>query len=240
MFTKLVRSGGAILALAVLSLPACGGDGDGGGGPGGGGGSTTFTGVLSQDDGSGTGSVEFTVQTGSPAPPAGFAGVRDPVNVTGTVKLNGTTSVNGDYDPDTGQLTATGGGFIFGGFYDGTSRLEGGWTGPGGTSGTFVTTKGNSASAFCGTYDEEDDGSVDGTFSFVISNGSLLGERYAAGGGAPVPLEGVVNGNSITVYFPGTTTTLAVGTRNGNSVSGSFDDLQGNTGSWQGSTTACQ
>lgn len=234
---------GRVLVLAsALAVVACGGDGDGGGGGGGGGGSTTtFTGVISQDDGSTSGSIEFVIQTASPAPPSPTGpSIRNPVTLTGTLKMGGTVTLTGTYDPDTDILGATGGGYDIGGGFDGTNRLEGFWTGPGGTSGTFVTTRAGGATAFCGTYDEDDDGSVDGTFSFVIAGSTLSGERYPSGGGGPVALDGVVNGNNITIYFPGTTTTLAVGTRNGGAVTGTFDDLQGTTGSWTGSSAACQ
>lgn len=240
MSKEFVLAGRAILfATAFTFATACGGDGDGGNGPGNGT-TTTFAGVISQDDGLASGSVEFVVETATPAPPAGSANLVAPVNLTGTLKLGGTVSLTGTYDPNTSLLSATGGGFTLDGGFDGTSRLEGTWTGPGGKTGTFVTTRGNSPTAFCGTYDEDDDGSVDGTFSFVIYGNQLAGERYAITGGPSVPLDGVVNNNNIQVYFPGTQVVLAVGTRNGNSVSGTFDDQQGTTGTWTGSTAACQ
>ncbi len=235
MFTQLSRSGRFLALTSLLAIAAaCGGDGDGGGGPNNN--QTTFAGIISSDDGQSSGSVEFVVETGAPAPPAGAAGLRSPVNLTGTVTFGGTSSLTGSYDPATGDLAATGGGFTFGGTYDGNGGLSGAWTGPGGAQGTFVTTSGNAPAVFCGTYDEDDDGSINGTFSFFISGGSITGEAYPQDGSGVIPLAGSANGNgNLTITTQGQT--IATGTRNGNDVSGSYD-TGSSSGTWSGS--ACQ
>lgn len=235
MLTHLSRTGRLLALASALTLAAaCGGDGDGGGGPNNN--QTTFTGILSSDDGQSSGAVEFVAETGSPAPPAGAAALVAPVNITGTVTFGGTFTVTGTYDPATGDLTASGGGFSFTGTYDGNGGLTGTWTGPGGLSGTFVATSGNAPAVFCGTYDEDDDGSINGTFSFFITGSSITGEAYPQSGGGVIPLGGTANGNgNLTITTQGQT--IATGTRNGTDVSGDYD-TGSSSGTWVGS--ACQ
>jgi hypothetical protein len=227
----------ALVAAGVLvGGAACGGDGNGGGGPSGQ--TSSFVGIVSVDDGSATGSLAITIQSGTLAPPAAAgASALDPVNATGTLTLGGTTALTGTYDPDTDILAITGGGFTFGGGFDGVDRLEGIWTGPGGTSGTFVTTAGSSGVAYCGTY-AADDQSDSGTFSIVITGGIVRGEAYSSTDQVPIPLDGTISGNTIAIDNPLSTTPLATGTRTGNTVSGTYDDGQGGTGTWTG--TVCQ
>jgi hypothetical protein len=219
----------------VLIGAACSDSGGGGGGTPQ---ITTFVGVASSGDGTTSGSISITVQTTTLAPPTATGpSVRAPANATGTLVMGGSTSLTGSYDPDTDILALSGGGYTFGGGFDGVDRLEGLWSGPGNTSGTFVTSLSTNAVAFCGTYDA-DDQSDSGTFSFVIAGTVVRGEAYSSVDQTPIALDGVVNGNAITIYFPGTTTPLATGTRSGNNVSGTYDDGQGGTGTWSGAV--CQ
>ncbi len=228
-------SAGAFMLSAALGLAACGGDGDGGNGGGGGGNTSTFTGVISNDDGSQSGSITLVVQTGNPAPPAPTGpSLRDPVNVTGSLDFGGgPVALTGTYDPDADAIAVTGGGYDLGGGYDGSNRLEGLWAGPNNSTGTFVTTKNANAVAYCGTYDA-DDLSDSGTFSFVIAGNVLLGEAVSDQGGGTIALDGTVSGNNITINVPGGGPGLATGTISGNSVSGTYDDQQGTTGTWTG------
>jgi hypothetical protein len=225
-----------IAGTLVSGLGACGSSGGNGGG-----GQTLskFVGIVSTDDGSMSGSITVTVQTATPAPPVPTGpSLMAPVTASGTLQLGGTqTSLTGTYDPDTDILAITGGGYTFGGGFDGVDRIEGLWTGPGNITGTFVTTQSNSGTAFCGTF-IQDDQMDSGTFSFVISGNTLRGEAVSSVNNDVTPLEGAVSGNAITIYFPGTTIALAVGTRSGTTVSGTFDDLEGTTGTWSGG--ACQ
>ena len=49
------------------------------------------------------------------------------------------------------------------------------------------------------------------------------------------PLDGSINGNATTILFPGTQQTLATGTRNGSSVSGTWADPNStDQGTWSG------
>ncbi len=223
--------------LAAVSLAggaACGGGGDGDGG--GGGQTSSFVGIVSSDDGTATGSIAVTIQATALAPPAATGpNLRDPVNATGTFSLGGDTPMTGTYDPDTDILALTGGGYTLGGGFDGVDRLEGIWTGPGATSGTFVAIEGSSGVAYCGTY-IADDLSDSGSFSFAITGGVVRGEAYSSTDQIPIPLDGVISGNAITIYVPGSTTVvLASGTRSGNNVSGTYDNGSGDTGTWTGS-----
>ena len=226
-------SAAALMLSASLGLAACGGDGDGGNN--GGGSTTTFTGIISNDDGSASGSITLLVATASPAPPAPTGpSIRNPVNVTGSLDFGGApVALTGTYDPDADVIAVTGGGYDLGGGFDGNNRLEGFWSGPNNTTGTFVTTKHGNAIAYCGTY-AADDQSDSGTFSFVVAAGVLLGEAVSDQGGGTIPLDGTVSGGNITIHVPGGSAGLATGTINGTSVSGTYDDQQGTTGTWTG------
>ena len=226
----------AAMAGALVFGAACSDDGGGGGG-GGGGNQTTFLGVISSDDGLQSGEITISVATSSP-------GVEGPttvmafanVNATGTHKLTGTAeALTGTYDDVTKILALTGGGYTLGGGYDPSSgRLEGFFTGPG-NGGVFVTTEsGSGDTAYCGTFT----GSDDGTFSFVVSGTDLLGTAYSTSGGTPIPLDGTVSGSSITISNPLGGSPLATGTISGTSASGTWNDGQGNSGTWTGSV--CQ
>jgi len=223
-----------LLAAGALvgGVAACGGDGDGGGG--GPSQTSTFVGIVSSDDGTTTGSLTVVIQSIALAPPTATGpSVLAPVTATGTLTLGGQTALTGDYDPDTDILTLQGGGYAFGGGFDGVDRLEGVWGGPGGTSGTFVTTAGSAGVAYCGTY-TADDQSDSGTFSIVITGNVVRGEAYSSTDQTPIPLDGTISGNNITIDNPLGGGPLATGTRTGNTVAGTYDDGQGGTGTWAG------
>ena len=233
----------AVLAGTLVFAGACSDSGGGGGGGGGGGSTSQFLGIISTDDGLESGEISITLDTGSPdmggaSAITAFATVA----ASGTHKLGGTSvPMTGTYDTDPSSgtyrgVTLTGGGYTVAGFFDGVDRLEGGFSGPG-NSGIFVTTKKGSATvAYCGTFTGDDDG----TFSFVVNNqNKVLGTAYTTSGGAPIPLDGVKSGSTITIYAPGTTNiVLASGTVSGSTASGTWDDHQGSTGTWTGSV--CQ
>jgi len=222
---------GPLATLAILTLLAACGDSSGSRNNGGGN-SSTFTGVISNDDGSASGAVEFTLATAAPAPPSVTGPALVAVTATGKLKFNGQAEValSGTYDGDTDVLAVTGGGYTLGGFFDGVDRLEGAFSGPNNSSGSFVTTKAANATSFCGTYQADDD-SDSGTFSFVISGSNVRGEARSVDG-TVIPLDGTISGNTITIFVPGTQTTLATGTRTGNGVSGTYGGSS--PGSWIG------
>ncbi len=226
------RLGWLILALAAAGTGACS---DGGGGSGSGGNTTSFLGIISTDDGQKSGELSITIQSGSLLVEAPTAASLSTFTATGSHKLAGTAvALSGNYDDQTGDLTLTGGGYTLAGSFDGVDRLEGAFSGPG-LSGTFVTAKRQSGTAvYCGTFTGDDTGS----FSFTVSGTKVLGTAVPTSGGAPIPLDGVRTGTGITIYLPGTSLVLASGTISGSSVSGTWDDQQGSTGTWSGS--ACQ
>jgi len=226
----------ALSALAALALIAACGDSGSSDNNNGGGTNSTFTGVISEDDGSASGAIEFTIATASPAPPSVSGPSLVTVTATGRLKFNGQAqvSLSGNYDTDTDVLALTGGGYTVGGFYDGVDRLEGAYSGPNNSSGSFVTTRAANATSYCGTY-AANDNSDHGTFSFVISGSDVRGEARSVDG-TVIPLDGTISGSTITIFVPGTTTPLATGTRSGNNVSGTY---QGDSpGTWSGG--ACQ
>jgi hypothetical protein len=220
-----------LAALAALSIVAGCSD-SGGGGGGGNGSSATFTGIISSSDGSASGALSLVVATANPAPPAPTGPAFVAVTASGTLKFDGQAAVDlsGTYDGSNKSLAVTGGGYSLGGVFDGSDRLEGAWTGPNNASGSFVTAKSSTATAYCGTY-QANDQSDEGTFSFVVSGSTVRGEAVSIDGDV-IPLDGTIDGSAITIYAPGTTQVLASGTKNGNAVSGTYGG--GTPGTWTG------
>jgi hypothetical protein len=179
-----------------------------------------------------SGGLSIAIQSGTLLMEAPTAASLSTFTATGSHQLGGTAvALSGTYDDQTKDLTLTGGGYTLAGSFDGVDRLEGAFSGPG-TSGTFVTAKRQSGTAaYCGTFTGDDDG----TFSFTVSGGKVLGTAVSTSGSAAIPLDGVKSGGAITIYVPGTTLVLAAGTISGNNVSGTWDDHQGSTGTWSGS-----
>lgn len=226
------RLGLLVAGLALVGTGACSDGGGNGGGGGGGGNTTSFLGIMATDDGQKSGEVSITIQSGSLLIEAPTAASLSAFTATGSHKLEGpAVALSGTYDDQTKDLTLTGGGYTLAGTFDGVDRLEGAFSGPG-ASGTFVTAKRQSGTAaYCGTFTGDDDG----TFSFTVSGGKVLGTAVPISGGAAIPLDGVKSGSAITIYVPGTTLVLAAGTISGSNVSGTWDDHQGSTGTWSGS-----
>lgn len=227
-------------AMACLTLlSACGDSGGGSGSI-----STTFSGILSATDGLTTGALSLSIATASPSPPAPLGVALVEVNVTGTLTLEGSPAIplTGTYETTTGDLIVTGGGYTLTGVFNGVDRLEGTFTGPGNSSGGFVvtqTTTGTPATTFCGSFARDDQQDA-GTFSIVIRGNSALGRWASSVDGATGGLEGTLSGNSITITVEnsGVTSGTAVGTRSGSAISGTFTDIGGGTGTWQGAV--CQ
>lgn len=227
-----------ITALASMAILAACSDSTGSSGGGGGGNSTTFTGIVTSDDGLASGALDFTIPSTSllRRPPTALS-LRPSFTVTGTLSYDGGAAValTGTYDDATNILALTGGGFTLGGSFDGTDRIEGLVTGA--ASGTFVSASGASGTAYCGSYTETSGGGDDGTFSFVISGSVVRGNAVSSVDQTLNALDGTFSGGTINIFFPGTTNVLATGTLSGSNVSGTFDDLQGTTGDWSG--TVC-
>jgi hypothetical protein len=225
-----------VTALVLLSACSDSGNSNGGGGSGGGS-NSVFTGIVTSDDGLSSGALTFTIPATSlirTAPTGPY--VMGSLSVTGSINYAGAASValSGTYDATTDALSLSGGGFTLDGSFDGVDRLEG--TMSGAATGTFVTTKGNSAAAYCGTYTQTAGGADDGTFSFVIAGAKVRGTAVSSQDGSVIPLDGTFAGSTINIFIPGSSTSpyLATGTKSGTTVSGTFDNQTGGTGTWTG------
>jgi len=232
----------ALRALALVALTmagACTGDTTGGGGAVG----TTWVGLVLGADGVESGSLTVTAQTMSPAIrhlDGGIALAEGDVSTAGIYKRvtpsAATVNLSGTYNPGTDQLSVSGTGYTFTGAFDGQSRLEGTFTGPTG-DGNFVTeVSTGTAQTFCGSYSGDDQG----TWSFVVTGGEVHGLAQSSTSGLPpIPLNGIVSGQHITIYAPGTQTVFAEGDITGTSAGGTWSDPDsGDSGTW-GGNTAC-
>jgi len=195
----------ALRALALVALVAAGACTSESTTGGGGGTTTTWVGLVQGSDGVESGSLSVTAQTASPAmgrPGGGISLAAGDVTATGTYKrvtpTAATLDLSGTYNPDGNSLDLAGSGYTFTGSFDGQSRLEGNFTGPGG-DGNFVTEKDTGAAqVYCGTFS----GGDSGTWSFVIQDGEVHGQAQSSTGGGAIALDGIVSGNNITIYFP--------------------------------------
>jgi hypothetical protein len=228
-----------ITALASMAIVvACGDSTGSSGGGGGGGNSTSFTGIVTSDDGLASGALDFTIPSTSllRRPPTALS-LRPSFTVTGTLSYDGGAAValTGTYDNTSDVLALTGGGFTLDGGFDGTDRIEGLVSGT--ASGTFVSASGATATAYCGNYAVTSGGGDVGTFSFVIAGSVVRGNAVSSVDQTLNALDGTFVGGTINIFDPGTTTVLATGTLSGTNVSGTFDDLAGTSGTWSG--TVC-
>jgi hypothetical protein len=207
----------AILAIMLVALSGCSKDKKPTS-PNGTNNITHFIGTVNGTDGNLSGWVSFSVN--------------DTV-VTGIFKVvtpdTATYALTGFYEKTAKVLVATGGGTTFSGVYDGTNRLDGALVGT--RTGTFVTVKddNNTALAFNGSFSGDDSG----VWNFTI-DGSIIAGSYTTTSGDMGALDGTISGNTITIVNPGGGSPLATGTRSGNNASGTWDDGNGNTGSWIG------
>ena len=147
-----------------------------------------------------------------------------------------TIAITGTYNTSSKAFSATGGGYTFDGAYDGSSRLQGTFTGPT-LSGTFLTERAtNGPKAYCGTFTSTTAGE-NGIFNVTL-HGAILFGMATADAGTVLALDGTVSGSNITVVNPNAPAgpPLATGTvsTDGSMVAGDFDDGAGNLGTWEG------
>ena len=157
------------------------------------------------------------------------------VTVTGTIRVitptAATITVTGTLVNNI--LTITGGGYTFTGTLTGTT-ISGAYTGPNG-AGTFTAqvSTNSSAKIYVGTYTTQVAGHVSGTFNMVI-NGTVISGVSASSNGSG-QFGGTLSGATITIFNPATpTVTLATGVVVGTTVSGTYNDGQGDNGVWSG------
>lgn len=166
------------------------------------------------------------------------------VTIDGTAATGSFTAIarqarpelSGSYNPSTHALTLSGGGYAFSGtLVDGT--LQGTWTGPNNTSGSFTTTlegEGVTITVFCGTFSTRRDA---GTFNLIRHDNALQGFAALEDGSA-VGLSGEVSGTDVT-FWPTSRPDqrgVATGTlvNDGRGMRGSINDPE-NPGSFEAS-----
>ncbi len=142
------------------------------------------------------------------------------------------TTITGTYNTTTKALnfTTTSPAFTFTGAYSG-GRISGTFTGAGGT-GVFVVHSG-AVQVFCGTYI----GDAAGVWNLVKTGNSVFGVAVDVSGSPSLQLTGSVSGSTITLTYTGGT---AGGTISGTSMSGTWQTLAGDAGTWTGTTGGCR
>ncbi len=187
--------------------------------------STTYAGTFA--NGTESGSMTYSAAAGKTSSTDGA--------VTGSIKLvsptTATITVSGTFTGTT--LTITGGGYTFTGTLSG-STISGSYTGPNGP-GSFTTqvSTNSSAKIYVGTYTTQVTGRVNGTFNMVI-NGSVVTGIVGSSTGSG-QFGGTLSGTAITIFNPAApTVTIATGVVAGTTVSGTYDDRQGDHGVWSG------
>lgn len=210
----------AFALAATVTLGGCGDDDPAGPGPGP---STVLilVGVVNGNDAGLSGSISLTIDNGS---------------VSGSFKRVSpsalTVTLTGSYNASTRAISASGGGYSFSGTYDGSAVASGTFNGPNASAGSFTARKSNgSARAFCGTFTSQT-GSDNGIFNIAIDGAAISGTATTEDG-TVLTLSGALSGNAISISHPNGGS-LATGTLNGSSVSGTFDDRAGNRGTWTG------
>jgi hypothetical protein len=203
----------ALAALGIVSLLTFNGCGDDNNdnptNPGGGATSTSFTGTFV--NGSEGGLMTVTVNTTTLARALRAATA---VTASGVITPDGGSpiSLTGTYDSATDSLYLNGGGYAFGGQYDGSGAIAGIaglYTGPNG-AGQFGCATGSSASigVYCGTYQNQAVTET-GNWNLVTSGSYIVGLAVPSGQTFGLGLEGTLTGT-------GTTRTITVGSDDGN------------------------
>lgn len=233
--TRVLRCG--IVMVALLAVTACSESGSDATEPQPGGDTAlSFVGTLAGDGVSGE--LEVTVAAGSAAaavraPLFAVSGTMAIVSVSGCLYLGGgCVAVTGTYNTDSRSFSVSGGGFTFTGtFSNGT--IAGTFAGPG-SAGQFVAHSDpqGTGQSFCGTYT----GDSDGIWNLVRRGTRVVGV-YNDAGGDTGQLTGTANGNGITLSFTGGS---ATGTVSGNAVSGSWQTVDGDAGTWTGTLRGCR
>lgn len=187
--------------------------------------STTYAGTFA--NGTESGSMTYSAAAGKSFSTDGA--------VTGSIKLvsptTATIQITGTLTGTT--LTLTGGGYTFTGTLSG-STIAGTYTGPNGPGSftTQVSTNG-SAKIYVGTYTTQVTGHANGTFNMVINGTVITGVTATAAGNGQ--FGGSVSGNAITIFNPAApTVAIATGVIVGTTISGTYDDHQGDHGVWSG------
>ena len=247
----LARRSCAIIAVLLLAfaLGACSSD-DSAPLPPSGPVTTVYRGVFAGNAAeSGTMTLDITVQTallaGHPArfdPPRSLSGPlpeakRETGNVTGTVKLSsgGSAPLDGTYEPATGGLHVSGGGFVFTGTLS-NGEFVGGYT-RGANRGGFVAILPQIAFAgYCGTWTGSDAfGNPDaGTVSLIVDAATVYGVAVREGGTIS-QVTGSATSSEVIFVFP---SYRFEGTITGPEIRGSYvSTIAARSGGWTAALT---
>lgn len=223
------------IGLALLAFAGCSDDDEGPAGTNGG--TTTYEGTLVGLGDSG--SLVITVE--NPGKAARLAAAA-PGDVAGQLQLVGGCDVDLTGTVDSGVIGIEGtgpcGDYSLAGTIS-SDRIEGTFAGPSGRTGTFVVIEqatSNASDVFCGVWTEMEEGTPtgeSGPFNLVISGSSLEGVAYD-GDGDPIPLEGTVDGDQVTIFVADTPTQIASGVLDGDTISGQYN-TGASAGVWSGS-----
>ncbi len=232
----------ALPALAVTVLLAACGDSGKANGPGGT--SVSYAGTFGSSVSTGT--LRFA--TAAPAVlPDGMAGLSAPIDLTGTLTFSdaSTLTLTGTLTGTALQLDATGYSFI-GTLSNGV--ISGTFSGPNGESGSFsatITTSGATVALYCGSFT----GTDDGVFSLALKpdrTGGVIVVPTSGGGetGKARPKAGTTDQVEV---LPDQVPTLVIATgllapisgTSFDSIDGLWDDSNGGSGTFGGSTR-CQ
>ncbi len=181
----------------------------------------TYVGTIANGTESGSISMNVNLSKG-----AGING-----GVTGTLTIvspaETTLALNGTFTSNT--LAVTGGEYTFGGTLAG-GAIAGGYTGPNGP-GQFSAqpSTNNSVKVYAGTYTSSTISGSAGTFNIVINGTVITGFSVETSTGNSTQLTGTLTGTAINILNG-----LAVGTLEGTSVSGTYDNGTGDQGTWSG------
>lgn len=224
---KAITIGMSIVLSLALLITSCGKDA-GPAGPGTPATPTTYAGTFAGVGESGSLTLTIAASTIISKATASRA-------VTGSLKPDDAASVSlagaiGDND----SLAVTGGGYIMAGFLSG-GTLQGSYIGPNGPGNfTVESSVNNSVTVYCGQY-----ASLvtpdHGTFNLVRKSSTISG-LVTSVSGTPINFNGIIVGDTIKVYQPGSTTLyLAVGTFTNaadTAATGTYD-LGDDNGTWQ-------
>jgi hypothetical protein len=193
-----------------------------------------------------TGTLTLSAAVPVSVTPAGTSRVRPQAiaTATGTAKFAGATqsTVNlaGTFDTASNRFTLSGGAFSVDAVVS-DDTVTGTIMTPAGAGGLAAlrSTESVPATRYCGTYR----GSESGKFLVVIRGSSASGVAAQDGDPESITLRGSASGNSVTVSWSWTEDGggrgEANGTISGSSLSGTWGNTVGKTGTWSGSSAGC-
>ncbi len=199
-------------------------------------GSTSFTGTMAGSNVSG--SMTITVATDTPKQESAYGTLHE-IEATGTLDVTGTGSIDlsGVYHTDEHHIIISGGGYTFTGTFA-NGVISGTFTGPG-NSGSFTCSVDGSGTVkvYCGTFTSTT-GGPGGNFNIVVDGTTITGIAVTTTGDQ-IPLSGTLtNGTEISVVNPANPSGPPLATGNletvGDTVSGTYDDQKGDSGTWSG------